>query len=157
MKRRTVLHAGLAVAAGLVLPAHAAGPVQHAVLPQPRSIAEELARALARKKALVVMVSLRGCPYCEIVRDAYLRGLLAGGQPVVQIEMTDSAPLADAQGKASTHQEVVRALDVRVAPTLLFFGRGGREVAERMPGMPSPDYYGYYLQQRVEAANRAAA
>jgi len=44
-----------------------------------------------------------------------------------------------------------------VAPTLLFIGRDGKEVAERLRGVPLPDFYGAYLQQRVEAANRAAA
>lgn len=157
MRRRQALHALAAAAAALGAPAWAAGPQPHAVLPRPQSLSEALAGALAGGKALVVMVSLRGCPYCDIVRDAYLRGLLAAGQPVVQIEMAGSAPLADLQGKPSTHERVVRALDVHVAPTVLFLGRGGREVAGRIPGMASPDYYGYYLQQRVEAANRAVA
>lgn len=127
-----------------------------ATLPQAVSLAAEIARAAAARKALLVMVSLEGCPYCKLVRDSYLAPLHAAGQPIVQVEMGRSLPLVDAQGRASTHDQVVRALDVRVAPTVLFLRRGGIEAAARLTGVPLPDFYGAYLDERVEAANRAA-
>jgi hypothetical protein len=42
---------------------------------------------------------------------------------------------------------------VDVAPTVLFFGRTGREVAPRLVGA-SRDFYGAYLEQRLETARR---
>jgi hypothetical protein len=39
-----------------------------------------------------------------------------------------------------------------MAPTLLFFGPGGREVAERMEGAYLPDFYRAYLEQRLDQA-----
>jgi hypothetical protein len=39
-----------------------------------------------------------------------------------------------------------------VTPTLLFFGPGGREVAERMEGGYLPDFYGSYLDDRLAKA-----
>jgi hypothetical protein len=157
--RRAALQAAGVALAALALPGvvRARGPGHGVgVLPQSVSLAAELAAALAARKGLVVMASLEGCPYCRIVRESYLLGMRAEGQPVVQVEMAASAPLVDLQGRASTHQQVVRALGVRVAPTVLFFGPGGKEVAPRIAGMPIPDFYGAYLQERVEAANRAA-
>ncbi|WP_332824847.1 hypothetical protein [Ramlibacter sp.] len=133
--------------------AQAAAPV----LPRPTSLAAELERALAARKALVVMVSLEGCPWCKLARESYLVPLRAEGQRVVQIEMAGPIPLTDLRGRPSTHEQVVRALDVRVAPTVLFIGRGGVEVAPRLSGVASPDFYGAYLQDRVDAANRTVA
>jgi hypothetical protein len=109
------------------------------------------------RKALVVMVSLDGCPYCKLVRESYLVPLRAGGQPVFQLELTGSMPLLDLRGRDATHAQAVRGFDVRLAPTVLFLGRDGVEVAARLTGIASPDFYGAYLQERLETANRSVA
>jgi hypothetical protein len=156
--RREVL---FQVAAGLAVwvncPATAAARTAAPLLPRPASLATELQRALALRKALVVMVSLHGCPYCKLVRESYLAPLNADGQPVVQLELEGSMPLLDLRGQPSTHALVVRGMDVRLAPTVLFFGRGGTEAAGRLAGVASPDFYGAYLQERVDAANRSVS
>jgi thioredoxin-related protein len=153
-RRRGVLLAGVAATAA-ALPRFALA--QHGALPHPRSLAEELARALAARKALVVMASLEGCPYCKLARESYLAPLRAEGQPVVQIEMGQALPLLNLQGRASTHDQVVRALGVRVAPTVLFIGRQGKPAAAPLAGIASPDFYGAYLAERVATANAAVA
>lgn len=154
--RRAAL--GLA-AAGLMglakLPAIAAGASAAASLPRPTSLARELERALGMRKALVVMVSLDGCPYCKLVRESYLAPLMASGQPVVQVELTGPLPLQDLRGQDSTHGQVVREWKVPVAPTVLFLGRGGIEAAARLSGVSNEDFYGAYLQERVVAANQS--
>ena len=142
----------LVPALGPIVSARAAAPS----LPHPTSLREELRRALAARKALVVLVSLEGCPYCKLVRESYLVPLKAAGQPVVQLELAASVPLQDLQGRASSPVQVVREFEVRLAPPVLFLGRGGAEVADRLAGVASPDFYGAYLQDRVDAANRSA-
>lgn len=139
--------------------AAALAPVRAAqvLLPMPASLAVELAAAQGRGRALVVMFSIPGCPWCKLVRQSYLAPLRAEGQPVVEVDMQGSSPLAGFDGAATTGSEVARALHVRVAPTVLFIGRGGRELAHRLPGVPLPDFYGAYLQERLDAANHAAA
>ena len=157
--RRAALQAAAALLATLALPAavRAQGASHGAkALPPSVSLAAELAAALEARKALVVMVSLEGCPYCRVVRESHLLALRAEGQPVVQVEIAAATPLVDLQGRRSTHQAVVRELGVKVAPTVLFFGPGGKEAAPRIAGMPIADFYGAYLQERVETANRAA-
>ena len=153
-RRAALVRAGSALAAALLAPSLRAQP---AVLPRAVSLQAELARALAGRKALVVMVSLEGCPYCKLVRESYLLPLRAQGQPVVQVDMAVQLPLVDAKGSASTHAQVVRALGVRVAPTVLFLGLGGVEAAPPLVGVGSVDFYGAYLAERVSAANRSVA
>ena len=55
---------------------------------------------------------------------------------------------------ATVHEEVVRRWRVQLAPTVLFFGPGGREVAERMEGTYQPDFYGAYLEDRLKQARQ---
>lgn len=109
------------------------------------------------RKALIVMVSLEGCPYCKLVRESYLVPLRKEGQPVFQLELTGAVSLQDLQGRESSHAKVARGFGVHVAPTVMFIGRGGTEAAARLTGVASVDFYGAYLQERVEAANRSLA
>lgn len=127
---------------------------QPAALPSTRDLPAELTLAQQRGQALVVLVSLHGCVYCERVRRSYLLPLLAQGQAVVQLDMNSPAPVRDFQQRATVHEELVRRWQVKVAPTLLFLGPGGRELAPRMEGSYQPDFYGAYLDERLATASR---
>jgi hypothetical protein len=80
--------------------------------------------------------------------------MLEKHQPVVQIDMRSSRSVVDAQGTKTTHDSLVRAWGVKIAPTLLFVGEGGRELAPRLVGGSLPDFYGAYLDQRIETAQK---
>ncbi len=121
-------------------------------LPAAVALKAELAKALAQGKPLVLMVSLDGCPFCKVARDSYLAPLFKSGQPVVQVDMNSRRTLRDFDGSPITHGDWIRLADVRVAPTVLFFGRSGKEVAPRLEGAAVPDYYGAYLDERIEQA-----
>jgi hypothetical protein len=43
---------------------------------------------------------------------------------------------------------------VKIAPTLVFLGPDG-EIAERLVGYGSPDFFSAYLDDRIDAAKRA--
>ena len=126
-----------------------------ASLPVPKSLAESLTLALRLGQPLVVMVSLEGCAFCKVARSYYLAPLQREGLPVVQIDMRTATPVQDFQALATNHDALVRQWNVRVAPTVLFFGPGGVELAERLQGVPNADYYGTYLNQRITAARAA--
>jgi len=148
--RRALLAA--AVLAPVLVPARAAP----AHLPTPGSLATALEAALARRRALVVLVSLPGCPWCKLVRESYLAPLVADGQPVIELDLQDRAGIVGFDGTATSPAQVAQALRIRLAPTVLFLGRGGKELAPRLAGVASTDFYGAYLQERVDTANRAA-
>ena len=151
LTRRALLLAPLLATAAASL--RAAQPA----LPMPGSLASALEAALVRNRALVMMVSLPGCPWCKLVRQSYLAPLLAEGQPVIEMDMQDQRGIVGFDGAATTAVRLAESLRVRVAPTVLFLGRGGRELAPRLTGVTSEDFYGAYLQDRVDAANRAAS
>lgn len=131
------------------------GQAAELALPAPSSLADELAKALAQAQPLVVMVSLRGCPYCKIVREQYLVHERAAGLPVVQVDFRDTRIVRDFDGTALTHEALIQSWHVEAAPTILFFGHSGREVAERLRGSSIPDFYGAYLEQRLQQARAA--
>lgn len=139
----------VAAALGAFVPwAHAAG------LPPARNLAAEADWAHQRGQPLLVMVSLHGCVYCERVRRSELVPRLQAGQPIVQVDMRSDQMLMDWQGRSVSHDGLVRRWKVGIAPTVLFFAHSGQELAERMEGAYSRDFYGAYLDERLEQSRR---
>lgn len=152
LNRRQCLVGG--IAAGLAGIGHAAD----VALPMPTSLPDALAAALKKGSPLVVMVSLVGCPFCKIARENYLAPLQnQSGLTIVQIDMRNREMVQDFTGASQTQDQLIRSWGVKVAPTVLFFGRGGVEVAERLVGGYIPDFYGAYLDDRLRLARAAVA
>lgn len=151
--RRQGLLAVLGLGLAAALPARAAAPS----LPLSESLPDELARAARAGQPLVVMVSLHRCPWCEMVRNNYLAPMRAReGLQVVQVDMLGTHMTRTPEGEDVTHDELVREWGVTMAPTLLFLGRQGHELADRLVG-GSPDFYSAYLDGRLERAREALA
>jgi thioredoxin-related protein len=126
-----------------------------ATLPAAQSLPDELARALKNKQALIVMVSLEGCVFCRQARQSHLSPMALSGTTIVQVDLRKNQAVLDFAGKLTTHDELTRRWKVSITPTLLFFGPGGKEVAERMEGAYHPDFYGPYLEDRMAQALKA--
>ena len=147
MRRRNLIAAALSWQMALTVRA-----APDSRLPVALSLKDELDAALRLAQPLVVMVSLDGCPFCRVVREHHLLPLRHEGHPIVQVDMRSDARVLDFAGQSRTHDELVRAWKIVSAPTLLFFGKGAREVAPRLQGSAIPDFYGAYLEQRIHAA-----
>lgn len=113
--------------------------------------------AIQQQQALVVMVSLKGCPWCDFVRHSHLQAMQRErGTVFADVDMgSDTASVLDFMGRRSSGRQLAQAWNVRRAPTLLFLGADGQELAPRLVGVASQDYYGVYLEQRLETAHQA--
>lgn len=107
----------------------------------------------------VVLFSQPGCPFCDIVRRHYLEPLEARRRPrlqVSEVELNSVRTLVDFSGRQTTHEAFRRAHGVRFAPTVVFLGPTGKELAERIVGL-SQDYFGAYLESAIESALAAGS
>jgi thioredoxin-related protein len=123
-------------------------------LPVTDSLPDALANALQLKQPLVVMVSLQGCPFCKLIRENYLHPLREDGLQIVQIDMRDNRRIVDFDGSASSQDAWIRKYGIKLAPTVLFFGGKGEEVASRLKGAYIPDFYGAYLDEQLRIARQ---
>lgn len=151
----------LAAAAGGLAgrtPAMASGLRPGLLLGGPAAYAGERGIATERGQPLLLFFSLAGCTFCESLRSDQLRHAHARreglGIRLVELRMDDERPIPGVE-PARSPREIARALQVRIAPTVLFLD-GEREVAERLVGYPSPDFYGAYLDERIEVARAGA-
>jgi len=141
-------------AAPLAGSAHAAGTA----LPVPASLRDAGQAAALRGQPLVLLVSLPGCPYCELVRRNYLLPMRAEGLAAWQIDVTDDRqPVRDFADRPSTGSRLAHGWNAIFTPTVLLFNGNGVEVAERLVGVASPDFYGAYLDSALETARRAVS
>jgi thioredoxin-related protein len=152
-QRRLVLTAGITLLLALGVRKSQAANV---TLPVSSSLQDELASALNAGQPLVLMVSLDGCPFCKIARENYLLPMRAEqGLHIVQINMQHKELVKDMRGQSKTHEQLIAELKVAIAPTLIFYGGNGVEVAERLVGLGLEDFYGAYLEQRLITAKKA--
>ena len=115
-----------------------------------------------RREPIVILFSLPGCPYCEIVRRSHLAPMLRGpasaGRMIVrQVDVGIEEPVTGFGGERTTHAAVARAHGVRFAPVVAFWDGEGRALAEPLKGMLLPDFYGAYLEDAIASARAKLA
>lgn len=140
-----------------VLAPTTAAPSPDLSLPTPASLRQAVEVAVAKGEPLVVMTTLSGCPYCDLVRQRHLLPLMRHeGIAAIQLDIRDrSRSIQDFSGQTTTPSDLCKAWKARFAPTVLFFGTSGRELAERLVGVAVADFYGEYLDARLQQARQA--
>ncbi len=153
----------LAPLAGVVAPG--ARAAQTPALDGTRSPRTLLADSDAR--VVVALFSLPGCPYCEVVRRNYLRHLEATvpGVRVAEYVIGDGVRVAEyvigderrfepaaSEDAPKNPAALAKSLGIRVAPTVAFLDHDDRELAERLVGYNSADFYGGYLDREIARA-----
>jgi len=113
--------------------------------------------AAARRLPIVVLFSLPGCPYCEIVRRSQLAPMLRDPRQsaraiIREIDIDSDAPLVGFAGERTTHAQVARGHGVRAAPVVAFWDGTGKLIAEPLSGMLLPDFYAAYLEAALATA-----
>ena len=133
-------------------PAH-----RHTALPVPASLPEAAQLAHRAGEPLVVMTTLEGCPYCDVVRNHHLLPMVRAGTVfAVQVDVRDNRRnLRGFGGELTSPADQATAWKARFTPTVLFFDKEGREVAERLVGVAVPDFYGDYLGSRLAEARKS--
>ena len=130
-------------------------PAGGASLPAAQSLPDELARAIKNRQPLIVMASLDGCVFCRQARQSHLSPMHKAGTVIVQVDLRSKQQVLDFAGQLTTHDQLTRQWKITITPTLLFFGPGGKEVAERMEGAFLPDFYGPYLEERLATGRKS--
>lgn len=155
--------AAAALALSIAGAACAAAAVPERVhLPAPDDLGADGALAEKRGKPLLLLFSLPGCAYCDVVRRNYLLPLTRDGhaqeRPVVrELEIGATASLIGF-GKARTSGSALAAhYKVRVAPTVLLLDAAGKLLAPPLIGGDVSGMYGAYLDGALDEAQRNMA
>lgn len=152
----------LAVAFSLMLLASARAGEKPLLAPA-SDLAADGVQAAARRQPVVILFSLPGCPYCEVVRRNYLvplvRDLPLRLQPVIrEVQLNGSAAFSGFGHERVSEQELARRYGIRYAPTVVLLDRAGTMLSAPIVGGDTAGLYGGYLDNAfAEAARKLAA
>lgn len=149
----------MALIAGTMLPAVALALAKDSALPVPASLPAAAEAATRLGEPLVLLVTLPGCPFCELVRRSYLLPARQdAGLQAWQLDVTNrTTALLGFDGNLTTAALQTRAWKASFTPTVLFLGAQGQALAERLVGIAVPDFYGAYLEDRLVTARKLLA
>lgn len=122
-------------------------------LPTPASLRDAAWQAQRQCAPLVLLVSLPGCPWCELLRRNYLAPMRKEGLPAFQIVVNDrQRGVVNLQGQPSTGADIASSYRAQLTPTVLFLNAQGAEIAPRIEGVASADLIGAQLDAALAAA-----
>jgi thioredoxin-related protein len=122
-----------------------------------RNLAADARQAAERKIPLLLLFSETDCPWCARARQEFLLPMqrnpeYQGKVMMREVGIDNTAALVDFAGRATTQAEFARSHRVRMVPTVVLLGPRGETLAEPLVGFRTADYYGYFLDQRIDAA-----
>lgn len=141
----------LIVTMALIPGAGAAAPAPD--LAEARDLAADVRLAAARGVPLVILYSRDDCSWCAKLKREYLGPMASDpATPAVirELHMDRATPLVDFSGRRTTSADFSASVKARFAPTVMFHGPGGAQIAESIVGFRLADFYGAYLDQAIE-------
>ncbi len=151
------LAAGLAASSGsLLLASPAQSQPKETYLPTPTSLREAALAAQSQGEPLVLLVSLPGCVWCELLRRNYLAPMRQEGVHAFQITVNDrQLAVANFQGQPSHGADIAAAYRATFTPTLMFLNSQGQETVKRIVGVASADLIGALIDARLATARQS--
>lgn len=145
----------LACLAALFLAAPAGAQIAHMV--GARDLAADARLASQRNIPLLLLFSEAGCPWCERARQEFLLPMQRNPEYQAKVMMREvgidsKAALVDFAGNKTTQAEFARRHGISMMPTVMLLGPRGETLAEPLVGFRGADYYGYFLDQRIDEA-----
>jgi len=124
-------------------------------------LAQDLGEAGRRAEQFCAPVLLEfaaeSCDYCILLEREILGPTLLDRKILID----DGGMLRDFDNRSISAARIAGRYKVWVTPTVLFVDRNGKEIAERLVGFSSVDFYGGYLdaaldqsRQRLQALGR---
>lgn len=113
--------------------------------------------ARQRQVPILIMFSMTHCPYCVVVREEFLKPMLrnpdyADRVIIREIHTDDYGTLRDFDGQPVTADELAHRYHASLAPTVVFLDADGRELAKRLVGITTVDYYGGFLDEAIDSS-----
>jgi thioredoxin-related protein len=141
----------------VILAGSGAGQAELPRVEEARDLLADARTAELRGLPLLLAFASSYCGYCEQVEEWFLVPLLLAGYEedrilIRKVIVDSGSSLLDFEGDSIEGAQLATRYQVRMVPTLVFVDSRGRELAERLVGLTTVDFYGGYLESGIEAA-----
>ena len=115
------------------------------------------ARAVKQNKVVILYMSATHCAYCMKLNRDVIEPMLGnkGYQESVllqKIQIDLILAIVDFNGKVISSDDLIEKYNIIATPTLLFVNSQGEEIADRLEGYQSEEFYWYYLDKSIDKA-----
>jgi thioredoxin-related protein len=113
------------------------------------------------KLLLVLEFASEDCPYCHKLEKLFLLPMQRNADYddkilIRSISLDDDQTVIDFEGRSLATNEFAARYGVSLTPTLLFLNADGIEISERLVGIWSEDFYGGFIDSRIDTARDTA-
>lgn len=156
MRKKLFLHL-LTTGLGLLLLSSL--PVAAVEIPVLHDLPADGQASQQKKLPIVVLFSAAHCGFCSVVKEDFLKPMLISGEYTNKalirvIEIDSSQDLVDLDGKPISSEAFADRYGIYLTPTLTFLDGEGKELASRMVGLTTVDFYGGYLDTAIDDSRR---
>jgi thioredoxin-related protein len=122
-----------------------------------KDLREEARIARADNLVLVLEFSSEYCGYCRKLEDLFLLPMQRNPEYeskvlIRSVSLDEYEFLVDFDGNFTSTGEFAAKYRVSVTPTLVFLDSEGREISKKLVGIWSEDFYGGYIDNRIDEA-----
>ncbi len=111
-------------------------------------------QAEKENKIIMLEMSASYCAYCKTLEEEIINPMLISGDYnhviIRRLHIDDYYKIAMSNNTKITPREYAAQKNVFVTPTLLFLNSRNEEVAERIIGINSIDYFGAYVDDAID-------
>lgn len=143
------------ILACLLIPA--AQAVERGKLPLAADLPADAREARAKQMPILIMFGSHGCGYCSRVRDEFLIPTTLNADyddkvRLLEVDIGSSQRMVDFNGNFTTHARFAQRYRVGFTPTVVLLDAQGHPLADPLVGFITADYYGGYLEERLNTA-----
>ena len=114
-------------------------------------------RAARHELPILLAFAADYCDYCSQLEESFLVPMLISGDYenrilIRKVRIDSSRSLIDFDGATTDSDQLASRYGVQMVPTLVFVDARGQELTERLVGLTTLDFYGGYLEQRIDSA-----
>ena len=117
--------------------------------------------ALAREKQLVLVLEFSSeyCEFCHRLETQFLLPMQRNADYddkilIRSVSLDAFESIIDFDGRSMETGEFAERYGVKVTPTLLFLDANGEEISEKLVGIWSEDFYGGFIDSRIDEARK---
>ena len=119
-----------------------------------QAVAEQ---ARERKLPIMLFFSQSYCPYCEIMKETYIKPILRSGwdkdRVIIRMVMTDNAGMIrDFNGERIDADTFTSRYKAYLTPTLAFVNANGKELTPRLMGIGNEYFFGGDIENAIETS-----
>jgi len=124
---------------------------------QVTDLREEADLSRTHKLVIVLEFSSEDCVYCHKLETLFLLPMQRNADYddkilLRSISLDDFNSVIDFDGRSIATSEFATRYAVSLTPTLLFLDADGNEISERLVGIWSEDFYGGFIDNRIDEA-----